>query len=75
MLVQTIDTGGEILTVTASGSAFTGTGTATGVAPTFNGNAGTGAQLNLTKTNGLVMRERCSGPNTMVSWPMAPVAQ
>ena len=52
VLVQTIDTGGEILTVTASGSAFTGTGTATGVAPTFNGNAGTGAQLNLTKTNG-----------------------
>ena len=52
VLVQTIDTGGEILTVTASGSAFTGTGTATGVSPTFNGNAGSGAQLNLTKTNG-----------------------
>ena len=52
VLVQTIDTGGEILTVTASGSAFTGTGTATGVSPTFNGNAGNGAQLNLTKTNG-----------------------
>ena len=52
VLVESVDTGGEILTVSASGSAFTGTGTATGVTPTFNGNAGTGAQLNVTKTNG-----------------------
>ena len=52
VLVESIDTGGEILTVSASGSAFTGTGTATGVSPTFNGNSGNGAQLNVTKTNG-----------------------
>ena len=51
VLVQSVDTGGEILTATISGSAFTGTGSTTGTSPTWQGGVGQGAQINVTKTN------------------------
>ena len=49
--VESVDTGGEILTASISGTAFTGTGTASAVATVFQGGVGIGAQLNVTKTN------------------------
>ena len=47
--VESVDTGGEILTASITGTAFTGTGTASAVSPVFQGGAGTGAQINVTK--------------------------
>ena len=49
--VEAVDTGGEITAVSVTGVAFTGTGTASAVSPIFQGGQGSGAQLNLTKTN------------------------
>ena len=51
VLVESVDTGGEILTASISGSAFTGTGSTTGTSPTWQGGLGQGAQINVTKTN------------------------
>ena len=51
VLVESVDTGGEILTATISGSAFTGSGNTTGTPAVFQGGLGQGAQLNVTKTN------------------------
>ena len=50
--VESVDTGGEILTASVTGTAFTGTGTASAVTPVFQGGAGTGAQINVTKNAG-----------------------
>ena len=50
--VEAVDTGGEITAASITGTAFTGTGTAFAVSPTFQGGQGIGAQLNVTKTNG-----------------------
>jgi hypothetical protein len=52
ILVESVDTGGEILTASISGTAFTGTGTASAVSTIFQGGVGTGAQINVTKNNG-----------------------
>ena len=49
--VESVDTGGEILTASITGTAFTGSGTASAITPTFTGGVGTGAQLNVTKNN------------------------
>ena len=50
--VESVDTGGEILTASVTGTAFTGTGTASAVATQLQGNNGTGAQINVTKNAG-----------------------
>jgi len=49
--VESVSTGGEITAASISGTAFTGTGTASAVTPVFQGGVGTGAQINLTKNN------------------------
>ena len=52
ILVESVDTGGEILSASVSGTAFTGTGTASAVQTVFQGGVGSGAQINVTKNAG-----------------------
>jgi hypothetical protein len=51
ILVDTIGAGGSIVTFTATGSGFTGTGTVPGLTPPVNGGQGSNAIIDVTYTN------------------------
>ena len=49
--IDSVDTGGEILTFSYSGTAFDGTGSASDITGSVPGGVGTGGEFNITKTN------------------------
>ena len=49
--VASVDTGGEVLTYTLDGDAFTGSGSKTNISGTFNNGTGSGGGWDVTKTN------------------------
>ena len=49
--VESVDTGGEVLTTSLDGEAFTGSGTQTNLPGTYNNGAGVGGTFDVTKTN------------------------
>ena len=49
--ITTVDTGGEVLTYTLGGDAFTGSGSKTNISGVYQNGNGSGGSFNITKTN------------------------